>query len=227
MITNRIINGMGLAIMAAIVSTCTSPLSDVPVSEPSVLRAAAVAERDISASNIASTFFQLALRDKHEQWVHLKEGDVTVGGLPMSYNSFLGSYVRNDVVLPNATYTFVVTLSDGSRYTCTVRTSKDLNELTVPSSYDRTGYFTVSWKEVDGSTTAMLTVAGDSTSASYYPQSASGSYRLPSSEFTRFHGSQTLRITLTLTKPGQVDGRFMSTSTAASWFSITRTCLLR
>lgn len=205
---------------------CNSPLSDVPVSEPSVLRAIALAERDIGASNTTSSVLMLELRDKHEEWVHLKEGSVTVNGLPMGYDG-LGAYTRNDAVAPEATYSFVVTLSDGSTYTCVVHTPKNLYQFTVPASHNRTTPLTVGWQETDASAGATLSLQGDSVSAQYYPSSSLGSFTLQPSDLARFHPGETVHLTLRLSKAGQVDGRFMSTSTASASFSIARNMVLQ
>lgn len=206
--------------------SCSSPLSDVPISEPSVLRAVAVAERDIGVTNGITSFLQLSLRDKHEEWVELKEGNVTVNGLAMSYDGW-GSYVRNDAVQPDANYTYKITLSDGSKYSCQVHTPKDLHQFDVPSEYDRKSPLTLTWQESDGAAQARIDLADASQTFSYYPYASAGSYTLQPSAFDKFQAGATIRVTLTFTTNGSADPRLMSTSTAYGSFSISRNLLLR
>ncbi len=215
-----------IALGALVWCSCESPLSDVPISEPSVLRAEVVAQRAIGSSGYTASVLEVALRDKHEQWVELKEGSVSVDGLLMSYDGF-GAYVRNDPVQPDVDYTFVVTLSDGSKYTSKVHTPKNLSQFTVPATYNRTGPFTVSWREVDPTASATLDLVGDSASAEFSVSSSQGSYTLQATDLARFHAGETVRVMLTFTKSGQVDGRFMSTSFAEALFSITRNTQIR
>jgi hypothetical protein len=208
-------------LLVALWPACSSPLSDVPISEPSVLRVSALAQHDIGTSGAATSLLQVALFDKHEQWVELKEGGVTVNGLPMSYNG-LGAYTRSDVVRPDVNYSFVVTLSDSSKYSCNVHTPLNLYQLNLPASYNRTGPLTVSWLSVDVTAQTVLELSGDSASARYNIPSSQGSFTLQPTDFSQFHSPQTLRVTLSYSKPGLVDYHFMSTSSAWASFSISR-----
>ncbi len=214
---------MFVAIAAiALGSSCQSPLSDVPISEPSVVRVVALVERDVYTTGGVAHTVEATLLDKHNEFIHLKEGSVKVNGLDMSY-SWPRGYVRDDLqVVPDKDYTFNVTLADGSEYSCRAHTPLNLYELTIPAEYNRSTPFTVSWRSTDVTAVTRLDLRGDSATASFTLPSGDGTYSLQPTAFAQFHGSQTVHATLTLSKKGQVDAGFMSTSTADAVLSITR-----
>lgn len=216
-----VLASIALTFMSASCGVVQSPLSDVPISDPSVLRVIAQANRGIGTSGSVTSLLEVRLYDKHDEWVQLKEGSVTVNGLPMDYGGF-GQYARNDEVRADANYAYVVTLSDGSHYTCGAHTPKNLFQLTVPASYNRAGPLTVSWLQVDSASQASLEIKGDTVTAKFYPISSQGSFTLQSADLARFHHGQTLLITLMYLRPGQADSRFMSTSSASASCSISR-----
>ena len=211
-------------VFSAVCSSCEltqSPLSDVPVSEPDVLRVIAEADRDVYASGSASSLLRVTLYDKHDEYVELNKGNVTVNGLPMNYVVW-GQYERTtDVVNPDYNYTFTVTLSDGSQYSCRVHTPKNLNQLSVPATYDRNSPLKVTWGEIDNQALATLTFSGDTT-LTFYVLASQGSVTLQPSALAKFHSGQTLTVTLTYTRSGSVDSGFMSTSSAGASFSVSR-----
>ncbi len=49
-----------------------SPLSDVPVSEPSVIRVQAEADRDIQSSSASSSLLRVTFDDKHDEFRQLE-----------------------------------------------------------------------------------------------------------------------------------------------------------
>ncbi len=215
-------NMLIVCVAAAICFSCQSPLSDVPISEPSVVRVVVLVERDTYTTGSVAHTVEATLLDKHNEFIHLKEGSVTVNGLEMSY-SWPRGYVRDDLqVVPDKDYNFNVTLSDGSEHSCKVHTPLNLYEFIVPSEYDRSAAFTVSWRNADGMAATRLDLRGDSATTSITLPSADGTCSLQPTAFAKFHGSQTVHATLSLSKKGQVDSGFMSTSSADAVLSITR-----
>ena len=219
--TYQMITGVVLSFIGTSCELSKSPLSDVPVSEPDVIRVIAEADRDISSSNTSSSLLRVTLYDKHEEFIELKKGSVAVNGLPMSY-LMLGEYERNDVVQPDYDYTFTVTLSDGSNYSCHVHTPKNLYQMTVPSTYDRKSALTITWGDADPQAQGTLSFYGDTTSASVNVTSGQGSVTVQPSSLVGLHSGQTLRVELEYKRKGTVDVGFMSTSIAGAWFTITR-----
>jgi hypothetical protein len=197
-----------------------SPLSDVAITEPGVLQIIALAERDLGPSNLTSTEFMVNVYDKHGEYVKVKNGNVTVNGMPMS-NSIFGEYLRTgDDITAKSTYTFTVTLSDGSKYSCHVQTPADLHKLNLPTSYDKKAALTVSWQSSDAAGQTTIGIAGDTTSTQVGVSPGQQSITLQPSAFARFHGGQRLRVTVTSTTEGHIDGGFMSTSRVSATFSI-------
>jgi hypothetical protein len=199
-----------------------SPLSDVPISEPSVIRVVAEADRDVGTTNYTSSRLMVSLYDKHEEFIELKQGSVSVNGLPMAYSGF-GEYIRtNEAVRADADYTFVITLSDGSQHSCGVHTPKNLNQLTVPATYDRKSNLVVSWQTPDPAAVTTLILSGDTVTTRYQISQGAGSVSLPPSSLAKFHGGQTLSVEILEVRSGHLDGGFMSTSTVTASFSISR-----
>ncbi len=199
-----------------------SPLSDVPISEPSVIRVLAEADRDNGSTNAVSSLLMVTLYDKHDEFIEIKNGQVSVNGLSMTYCGF-GQYIRtNETVSPDASYTFVVSLSDGSQYSCNVHTPKELRELTVPAQYDRKSNLVITWQTSDPEAVTTLIVKGDTVQTQYRVASGAGTFTLQPSALTRFHSGQTLKVKVLEVRTGHVDVGFMSTSSATASFSISR-----
>ncbi len=220
--TYRMIRCMLSGIVFAACQLVESPLSDVPISEPSVIRVLAEADRDIQSSNSSSSLLRVTLYDKHDEFIELKDGHVSVNGQPMSYH-MLGQYERTDNVKPDFDYTFTVSLSDGSEYSCRVHTPKDLHQLNLPATYDRKSPLTITWADADPLAEGSLTFYGDTTWATVYVSPAQGSVTLQPSALSNLHSGQTLHVTLEYKRRGAVDSGFMSTSTVGAWFRISRT----
>lgn len=222
MTTRDAVSSIALVLFLAGCNMVNSPLSDVPISDPSLLQIIAVANRDVSPDGFASSTLSVNLYDKHGEYVKVMNGKVEVNGEVMT-DSYFGSYVRSgEPVTANTHYGFTVTMSDGSRDSCHVRTPADLRTLTVPSSYDRKAPFVVSWSGADPSLPTTVEFLGDTLSVTLSASAGQSSLTVQPASIARLHSGQTLRVTASIRRTGSIDSGFMSTSRVTATFSVAR-----
>lgn len=220
--------------------SCSSPLSDVNVTDPSVLRPAFTVSKSIDNTGTRTVDYQADIYDKNSELVTIQNGSVKLDGYLMDTKTNLlgGQYYdlsgESEVKFSTATkYNFTITLSDGSQYSGTVTSqSVDLYEFNAPSSQSRTQPITVSWKGTD--TTAQMwinmtysfktdTTTGSGSQVFQIVDPSSGTFTIPVSYFTSTQGA-TYRVDLTLESEvkGTVDRRFMPGGSIVSDMTCTR-----
>jgi hypothetical protein len=220
--------------------TCSSPLSDVSISDPSVIQPQLYVSKTID--NGAKVVEYIGeIWDKNLQLVTLKDGGVKVNNISMGTHTipiFNGQeyYISGEDSLKyslNTNYTFVITLGDGSQYNGSVTTqSKDLYQFTAPSSQSRTQDLLISWLDTDPNATMSVQVLykyqTDSSSSSntetvQIPSSAKGSFIISKTYFTPSQG-KTTEVDLTLISEirGTIDSRFRAGSSIVSDLKMTR-----
>ena len=107
-----------VAISACLICwSCTSPLNNAIIDDPSSLRVVAQVVKQISSDG--TNYLQIAvyLYDKNGGSATIKNGGITVNGTAMwvQNDGFgLPYYASSLAPLPKSTYKFIITLGDGS-----------------------------------------------------------------------------------------------------------------
>lgn len=147
--------GIMLMLMA---TTCVkdSPLSEVELNDPSVIRPSIYLERTWDANDSLRAYVRVYLYDKNNHSIELQTGSVSMNDIPMQVEYTSGGgpfYTLNSSILNielNKSYNFIIKLSDGKAYACSVTTqSEDLYELELPSNYNSANNMLIHWNDRD------------------------------------------------------------------------------
>lgn len=220
--------------------SCSSPLSDVNVTDPSLLEPQLVVMKSIGTTGNRSVVYTADIYDKNYNLVTLQNGSVKINGFNMNEraNLFGGEeyYLQGESEVkfaPDGTYKFTLTLSDGSKYYGTVTSqSKDLTEFIVPSSQSRTQPIDVSWKDTDPSAAMSIQLvykystdssSGTGTRTVSISDPSSGTFSISPSLFTAGQGT-TNEVDLTLVSEitGTIDPGFRAGSSTVCKLTIER-----
>ncbi|MFZ1081122.1 MAG: hypothetical protein WAO19_04270 [Candidatus Kryptoniota bacterium] len=223
--------------------SCSSPLSDTNVADPSLLEPQLMVLKTINGDSRSVTY-TCNIYDKNLNLVTLQNGNVKINGFQMNEQADIfggeGYYLSGEAEVvfdTNKTFIFTLTLSDGSQYTGTVISqSKDLYQFNAPASQSHTQDITVSWKDTDPNSTMSVQMiyywkadSSKGTGAQTFSIStpSTGTYTIKSSQFTVPQGT-TYRVDLTLVseKAGTIDSHFRPGSSAVSELSYLRSVTL-
>jgi hypothetical protein len=131
---------------------CTSPLSDVDITDFSIIGATITMTKYLGGLPPAYKSVQARINDKNGASVKIRNGGVTVNGTAMTYDSstFVQSYViENFPMIKNTTYRFIISVSNGDQCTSTVTTPPaEFGTVTVPDSFSLSQGATVTWTDV-------------------------------------------------------------------------------
>lgn len=131
---------------------CTSPLSDVDITDFSIIGATITITKYLGGLPPAYNTVQVRINDKNGATVKIRNGGVTVNGTAMTYDSstFVQCYViENYPVTKNTAYSFVISVSNGDRCTSTVTTPPaEFGTMTAPDSFGLSQGTTVTWTDV-------------------------------------------------------------------------------
>jgi len=220
--------------------SCSSPLSDTNVTDPSLLEPALMVSKAIDSTGAIIVQYTGDLYDKNFNLVTLQNGSVKINGYQMNLrtNLFGGqeyylsdqSKVKFDT---STTYTFTLTLSDGTPYYGTVVSqSKDLTEFNTPTTQSRTQNMPLTWNGIDPNATMSIqmiykfrTAASKDTSGMKtfsIPSGSGGYYTIGSSDLSTPQGIYEVDLTLISKKPGEIDSHFRSGSSITSELEITK-----
>jgi hypothetical protein len=205
-------------------SHCDSALSDVEVTDPSVLQTHFVVERALLEDGTVLSSLHATILDKNLASVELKNGQVKVNGQPMSITEILNIstyYIPSATVNLNTAYDFEVVLPNGHSHTGKVTTQpKTFTAVTVPSSSSVNSDLTVSWQDVYvhddliislNFTTPSATVPGPTFTLTA-AQMQAGSFVIPKSNFASPAEIKSVTLTLTGARYGTIDSKFRSGS---------------
>jgi len=219
--------------------SCSSPLSDTNVTDPSLLEPQLVVSKSIE-SGARVVAYTADIYDKNYNLVTLQNGSVKINGFSMNEraNLFGGEeyYLSGESEVKfalNTAYNFTMTLSDGSQYHGTVKSqSTDLYEFDAPSSQSHKQNMTVTWKDTDPNASMYILMIydfrTDSSSGSgeqkfTIPNPANGSYTINSSYLTTSQGTiYEVDLTLVSEITGIIDPQFRPGSSTVSDLQITR-----
>ncbi len=233
-----------LVLLSLIALSCSSPLSDVNITDPSLLEPQLVVTKSIGLTGNRSVVYTADIYDKNFNLVTLQNGSVKINGFNMNEraNLFGGEeyYLQGESEVKFAlddTYTFTLTLSDGSKYYGKVTSqSEDLTEFVVPSSQSRTQPINVSWKNTDPNATMSIELvykfSTDSSSGTgsqiiNIGNPASESYSISPSVFTTTQGKTTeVDLTLVSKITGTIDPGFRGGSSTVCKLTIEKDVIL-
>jgi len=139
---------------AAVLSSlclCSSPLSDVDITDFGVIGLSASIEKWFCDTGLSRQEVQALVYDKNLASVQIRNGGVAVNDSAMAYDSsvVMPCYVKNDLtVSTNTTYRFIITLSNGDRCTSTVVTPQaEFGIVAVPDTFRISGGTTITWTD--------------------------------------------------------------------------------
>jgi len=220
---------------------CTqdSPLSDVDLEDPSLIKPDIQINKSISSGTITFTTITW-LYDKNFNSIELKSGDVKMNNIKMTLKHGLNNepyYVIEPFdLLPfqlNSAYECKITLSDGKIYSSSVVTRvKDLYQLNIPAEQPRNEDINVSWADAANDRELVLTMVltGRNDSSTIVDVQGfnisnplTGNYLVSKSYFINRPEINEAQFTLEAINRGQINQSFMSSSKITSAISITRT----
>ena len=213
---------------ATCLSNCESALSDIEVTDPSVLQTHFVVERSLLENGTVLSALQTTILDKNLASVKLKNGQVKVNGQQMSIAEILNVSTYH---LPAATvnldtdYNFEIVLANGQSHTGKVRTpQKTFTSVTTPTSSAADSDLTISWQDVYVHDELIISLnltspAGTVPGATFTltpAQMEAGSFVIPKSNFATPSGITSVTVTLTGVEYGATDPAFRDGSVTIS-----------
>ncbi len=229
-----------IAALSVAVSSCSSPLSDTNVTDPSLLEPRLAIRKAITTSGAITIEYLADIYDKNLNLVTLQNGNVRIGNYQMNQRAnLLGGieyYLTGESEVSfslNKTYSFTLTLSDGSTYNGSVTSqTDDLVRFDVPSIQSRTQSINVTWSSTDPNAEMWIQMATryktDSSQGVAYQtlriaNPAAQSYTITPSQFSTAEGTAyEVDLTLVSEMKGTIDPRFRSGSGTVCDMSIDR-----
>ncbi|NQU66317.1 MAG: hypothetical protein HQ510_00100 [Candidatus Marinimicrobia bacterium] len=226
-------------------STCTvdSPLSDLPLTDPSLIQPVISLERERSSYGNLSHSATVYLYDKNHNSIELMDGHVTLNGstLPVKHTSFFGAPYYDatgliDEVELGVHYPFIIFLSDGEAYSAHITVQEnDLHELTLPSTHNHTEDMPISWQDIDQNDPLTVYLSyqynsesgnGSGTHQLSIPSHnlGTGNYSISAYELSNPEGIYHVTVKLSSQKTGTIDSHFRSGRIISSRVSISGSC---
>jgi hypothetical protein len=209
-------------------SNCDSALSDIEITDPSVLQTHFAVERALLDNGTVLSSLQATILDKNLASVELKNGQVKVNGQKMSIAEILNIstyHIPSATVNLNTDYDFEVVLANGQSYSGTVTTQeKTFTAVTVPQNSSVNSDLTISWQDVYAHDHLIISVnltspAGTVPGPTFTltpAQMQAGTFVIPKSNFATPAGITSVMITLTGARYGTIDSKFRSGSVTIS-----------
>lgn len=209
-------------------SNCESPLSDIEITDPSVLQTHFVVERALLDNGTVLNAIQATILDKNLASVEIKNGHVNVNGQAMTVTEILNIstyHIPAATVDLNKRYDFEIVLPNGESHAGNVTTQqKTFTSVTVPSTASVDSDLTISWTDayVHDDLTISLNLtspAGTVPGASFTlteAQMQAGTFTIPKSSFATPAGITSVLITINGAKYGTIDSKFRSGSATIS-----------
>jgi hypothetical protein len=135
---------LGIISAAILMASCSSPLSDIAISDPNLITPIIKVEFN-NTEDGKNSVINTCLTDKNGAYIELKEGEVAVNGKIM--NTTLACYNSNMNVDSEKKYTITVTLADSAKYDNTVTTPAFFEKVNYPNKIDKGEGFNVDWSD--------------------------------------------------------------------------------
>lgn len=222
----RVAAGFSLAVI--FFSSCDRELSDMEVTDPSVLQPYFAVEHSILADGSEVNKITASIIDRNLKNITIKNGYVTVNGQQMSilHTQNLSTYhIPTATVDLNTNYTFEIVLPDGQRYSGDVTSQeKAFTSVAVPVAASPNNDLRVSWQDVYIHDQMMITVnvtspLGTVVGGRYELTTAemsSGTFVIPKTAFQSPPGATSAMITIMGVKYGTIDPKFRPGSATVS-----------
>ncbi len=146
----------GITLLASIIlmCQCSSPLSDVAISDPNLVTPEFVLRSTNTDYGISSSI-SVCLRDKNGAYIKLKEGKVMVNQQDMDFK--ISCYGSNLSVSSGKKYKFDVVLADSNAYAADVVVPSFFEKVKIPSKINQSENISVSWENnYSNSTTKVV-----------------------------------------------------------------------
>jgi hypothetical protein len=209
-------------------SNCESALSDIEITDPSVLQTNFVVERALLNDGTVVNSLHATIFDKNLASVQLKNGQVKVNGQQMSVTEILNIstyHIPAATVNLNTAYNFEMVLANGQVHSGTVTSqAKTFTSLTVPATGSVNNDLPISWQDVY--VHDVLTISLNLTSPSGTvpgatfeltpAQMQAGTFVIPKSNFAATPGITSATVTLSGAKYGTIDSKFRTGSATIS-----------
>jgi hypothetical protein len=209
-------------------SNCESALSDIEITDPSVLQPHFVVERSLLSDGTVLGALQTTILDKNLASVELKNGKVKVNGQQMTVAEILNIstyHIPSATVNLNTDYTFEIVLANGQSHIGTVKSqAKTFTTVTTPATSKADSDLPISWQDVyvhdaliisTNLITPTATVPGPTYELTT-AQMQAGAFVIPKSAFASTPGITAVTITLTGAKYGTFDSKFRTGSSTIS-----------
>lgn len=240
-------NTMCLGVIILILfNSCESPLSELEINDPSLIRPDISLRRVRDNNNRLTTSIDVYFYDKNLNTVQLKNGSVHVNGHIMKVENlpiFGGPYytINTSIVQVKLStlYLFTIELSDGKKYEASITTqAEDLYELNIPSDHDKLKNLVVEWKSKDTHNDIQIDLTCDyqnnvesgQTFNSFFPDGTeinNGTFSIPSSCFTEEPGIYKASISVWSKSYGKIDAGFRENSVIHSQFEKQGECNIK
>ena len=156
-------------LLFTLINGCTqdSPLSDLDLTDPGLVKPDIEISRSFYSSGTTSFSHTVWIYDKNNNSVNIQDGKVSINNVELSLekeplNSAPYYSVDPSYQLPfkfNENYTCNITLSDGKIYSSTVKSrSADIDSFTVPLTHNRSENLLLKWGPVDPKEKIILTM---------------------------------------------------------------------
>jgi hypothetical protein len=174
---------------------CSSPLSDVDITDFGVIGMSASIDKWFCDTGISRQEVRAFVYDKNLASVRIKNGGVMINGTAMAYDStvIMPCYRKDDIqVTPQTAYRFVITISNGDRCTSTVVTPPaEFGTVTVPDTVHISNGTTITWTAVAQGSPVDITLTQVTGSRTVFQRSGvpdSGRIVIPPSADTTLAG---------------------------------------
>lgn len=151
-----------IAFTLFLITGCSSPLSDTPISDPGLITPNIILKHvdgDFGISNHVTT----RLTDKNGAYIELMEGEAKVNNEKMEFH--MTCYQRDMDIKPEAEYTFSIILSDSAEYPFTVTTPAFFKKVKYPSKVKKNTGFEISWNSEGSYETQVIFSIRDTTNS--------------------------------------------------------------
>lgn len=209
---------------ASMFASCDSALSDVEVTDPSLLMTNFIVGQTVFDDGSTAESLHATIFDKNLASVELKNGKVRVNGQQMSMTEILNIktyHIPGASVDLNKTYEFELILPNGDVHRGTVTSQpKALTAVTVPTDPSINEDLTISWQETYAHDDFIISVNLTSPSGTVPgptftltpSQMEEGSFVIPKSTFATPAGITSATISLTGAAYGTIDPKFRTGS---------------
>lgn len=123
---------------------CSSPLSDLAISDPSLVYPNINIVIDNTDYGVGSSA-NVCLNDKNAAFIELKEGEVNINGLVTKYS--LGCYSNNMAVKAGEKYEVEIVLADSTGYLSEVVVPAEFKKVKHPIKIKENESFEVNWED--------------------------------------------------------------------------------